>query len=72
MKDYAEKYITEKELSEIISIAPQTLRNWRHQGYGPPYIKVGRRVLYKLSDVIRFMDENKRVPVRGVAHDARI
>jgi len=54
------KYITEKEVSEIIGRALSTLRNDRFLGKGIPYIKIGKSVRYRLDDVIEFM-ESKRV-----------
>ncbi|MCX2934721.1 helix-turn-helix domain-containing protein [Mycobacterium sp. CVI_P3] len=33
-------------------VSPDTLRYWRHTGTaGPPSFKLGRRVLYRRSDV---------------------
>jgi len=37
----------------------QTVRYWRHVGYGPPSFKVGRRVLYAEADVESWI-ESKR------------
>jgi hypothetical protein len=39
----------------IIGWASQTLRNKRVTGGGPPYFKVGRKVLYLPSDLRAFM-----------------
>ncbi|WP_342627535.1 helix-turn-helix domain-containing protein [Nguyenibacter vanlangensis] len=36
------------------SVSRRTLGNWRAQGKGPPYRKIGQSVLYRLSDVIAF------------------
>jgi hypothetical protein len=35
----------------FLTIPEQTLRKWRHYGYGPAWIKVGRHVRYD-SDVV--------------------
>ena len=53
------KYITEKQVSEMIGRALQTLRNDRHWGRGLPYIKVGRSVRYNLQEVIDFMESHR-------------
>jgi predicted DNA-binding transcriptional regulator AlpA len=55
----APRWIREKEASQIIGIALQTLRNWRHQRVGPPYSKVGRAVRYRLDELIDFMESKK-------------
>ena len=46
--------LTEKELCKFWSITVDTLRKWRTTGYGPIYIKVGGRVLYRPEDVREF------------------
>lgn len=54
-----DRYLTEKEVSEMTRIAPQTLRNNRFHGRGIPYCKIGRSIRYALSDVIHFMERGK-------------
>jgi hypothetical protein len=34
-----------------LGVATGTLRNWRSQGRGPKYVRLGRRVLYRLKDL---------------------
>ncbi len=47
-----DRLLTIKDLAER-GLAPEaTLRFWRHTGqYGPPSAKIGRRVMYRESDV---------------------
>jgi len=40
------------------SISKKTLSNWRQTGLGPPYLKIGSRILYPLHGVIDY--EGKR------------
>lgn len=46
-------YLTPSELArrykETVSV--KTLANWRSAGTGPPWVKIGGRVLYALEDV---------------------
>jgi hypothetical protein len=56
-------------------ICPGTLQNWRCNGTGPNYTKVGRAVFYPLSEVERFERENVvhargRAPKRQAARTA--
>ena len=53
------KYITEKEVSEIIGRALPTLRNDRHHRRGIPYVKLGKSVRYCLEDVLQYMESRK-------------
>ena len=34
-----------------------TLRQWRHIGSGPPYVKLGNAVLYRGCDLNGYLDE---------------
>jgi hypothetical protein len=40
------------------AIGEPTLRNWRHEGRGPPYTKVGARVVYPLVALIEWEKSN--------------
>lgn len=52
-----QKYMTEKQVSEMTGICLSTLRNWRVIGKGPVYLKPGGvLVRYRLSDVQTFME----------------
>lgn len=47
-------YLTTAEVAERYRTAPGTVRYWRHIGYGPKGVKVGRRVLYTEAELQRF------------------
>jgi predicted DNA-binding transcriptional regulator AlpA len=53
------KYLNEKQVSEMTNIALPTLRNYRHLGKGPSYLKIGRSIRYSTTDVIEFMESHK-------------
>lgn len=44
-------YMTTEEVAQQVRRSPETLRYWRHIGQGPRSFKLGRRVLYRQSDV---------------------
>jgi predicted DNA-binding transcriptional regulator AlpA len=46
-----DKLLTQKEVKEITGLADSTLEQWRLKGKGPKFIKLGRLVRYRLSDV---------------------
>ena len=56
----SDEYLDTAELSELIGLAKVTIEQWRARGDGPAYSKVGRRVVYKRSDVDAWLDEHKR------------
>lgn len=47
-------YLTSKELAQRWRLNDQTLANWRHAGKGPPFIRVGARVLYPIEGIESF------------------
>ncbi len=48
--------INENEAAAYLSVAVQTLQKWRSSGGGPPYAKIGRRVVYRLTDLERWLE----------------
>lgn len=42
--------------AEYLGIHPRTLDNWRSQGKGPSYVRVGRRIVYRLAALESFLD----------------
>lgn len=47
-------FLTGKELASRWRLNNQTLANWRHAGKGPPFIRVGARVLYPIEAIHAF------------------
>ena len=45
------RYLTEQELSELISIPCKTLQRHRMNGEGPTYIKYGRSIRYPIQEL---------------------
>jgi predicted DNA-binding transcriptional regulator AlpA len=46
----------EQGAAALLGIAPATLRNQRSQGRGPKYCRLGRRIVYRVSDVSAYLD----------------
>ncbi len=51
------KCLTEKEVAERYNFGLVWLRQKRSTGGGIPFLKIGRKVLYRTVDVERFLDE---------------
>lgn len=51
--DNAPQYLTAQQLSARWNeqISPRTLANWRTSGCGPRYVKIGGRVMYRITDI---------------------
>lgn len=48
------RFLTQTELAERWSMSPRTLERWRWVGCGPPHLKLGGRVRYRLTDIETF------------------
>lgn len=46
--------LTEKALAERWDIKSATLSQWRWNGRGPQFMKIGRRVFYRIQDIEAF------------------
>lgn len=44
------------EVAELTGIPESTLRFYRHEGRGPKSAKLGRRVVYRETDVLAWID----------------
>ena len=49
-------YRSVDEVAELLRTPKATLYSWRARGEGPPARKVGRRLLYRLDEVIAWAD----------------
>jgi hypothetical protein len=45
------RHLNQEQLARRWSLSPRSLERWRWQRKGPPYIRVGGRIVYRLSDV---------------------
>lgn len=52
-----EKYLTNRDVSGLLHISERTLLYWRDNGW-ITYIRISGKVLYRESDVGRFLKEN--------------
>jgi len=43
------------QAAKYLGVAAQTLYNWRHERRGPDYVKMGRKIIYRQSDLDRYM-----------------
>lgn len=47
--------LTREHVAEILGVCARTVDNLRGYGDGPPYIKRGRSVAYRVSDVVSWI-----------------
>ncbi len=49
--------LSNDEAARYIGVSPKTLPDWRVDGRSPPWIKAGRRVVYRRVDLDRWLSE---------------
>ncbi|KGN71952.1 helix-turn-helix domain-containing protein [Porphyromonas sp. COT-108 OH1349] len=54
-----EIYLTGREVCERLFISPRTLQDYRDKGV-IPYTQIAGKILYRLSDINRLLQENYR------------
>jgi hypothetical protein len=54
-----------KQVSEMIGVPVGTLRYWRHSDIGPASFTLGRRVVYRRDEVLRWITERENATRRG-------
>jgi predicted DNA-binding transcriptional regulator AlpA len=63
-----EKLLNEREAANLLQLSPGTLSVWRTtKRYPLRYIKVGRSVRYRESDIAKFLDSRSTNELARVA-----
>jgi predicted site-specific integrase-resolvase len=47
---------TPEDLGAFLQVPEKTLRDWRYKGYGPPWLRMGKRVRYDSEAVLDWLD----------------
>ena len=66
-----DELIAADETARILHQEPATLTGWRHEGKGPPWIKIGRKCFYRRADIHSWVAEQRRVPAKMVQGSVR-
>ena len=60
--------IDEREAARVLGVKSfKTLQSWRTQRVGPPYLKIGRAVRYRIEDLHAFMNAGRVDPQQQAA-----
>lgn len=65
----SEHFLTEDEVVTRYrqALAAGTLRNWRSKGIGPPFIRIGKAVLYARADLEAWEAGQRSTPHGGAS-----
>lgn len=55
------KLLSTVEAAHLLGVSPATLETWRCRGGGPPFVKVGSRVLYEPEALASYIARNRRL-----------
>lgn len=56
-------HLDQERLARRWAISPRTLESWRSLGKGPPFMRLGGRVAYRLQDIEAFEQSQLRTPL---------
>jgi hypothetical protein len=55
--------LTPKDLAQRWGYSPASLANWRSAGAGPPYVKIGKKVIYLMKDIEQYETDHIVFPL---------
>jgi hypothetical protein len=58
----ATEYFTPQELAREMNVAQITLARWRARKVGPPFIRVGLRILYRRDSYRKWLERLETKP----------
>lgn len=57
-----EPLLVEVQAAKLLNVSIRTLQAWRCRGMGPAFIRVGRAIRYRHSDLISWLQSNRVTP----------
>jgi predicted DNA-binding transcriptional regulator AlpA len=55
----ADRLLDTDEVAEYLGIPPNSLKMWRYRRTGPPWLKLGRHVRYRLTAIEQWLDDQE-------------
>ena len=59
------------EAAQQLRVSRQTLAKWRLQGFGPRFIRCGRKILYRAEDIALWLNSRTATSTTEADFDAR-
>ena len=50
-----ESLLNESEAAKLLAVSARTLQAWRTKNAGPPFVRLGRAIRYRLKDLIEWV-----------------
>jgi hypothetical protein len=64
-------WISRSDLAQELGVCEETLRRWADARRGPPYIRAGRKIFYRRSSVLDWLEEQEAYGQRRGRRGAR-
>jgi len=62
MKIRDKRFLSKRELAEFLGISVFTIDSWVSERREIPYVKMGKRVMFDIADVLSWIEVNKVHP----------
>ncbi len=66
------KHLNQAELADRCDLSRRTLERWRVIGWGPCFLKIGGRVVYRLEDIEAYEREHIRASTSEPADQPQV
>jgi DNA-binding transcriptional MerR regulator len=57
LQEVVRDFMTARQAAQAIGCHIRTLKYWKASGYGPDHFYIGKRLFYRRSDVIKWLEE---------------
>lgn len=64
-------WISRADLAQELEVTEATLRRWASERWGPPCIRAGRKIFYRRSAVVEWLEDQEAVGLRRARRGAR-
>ena len=54
---FTRNHINQKQLADRWDLSQRTLERWRAIGWGPLFLKIGGRVVYRVEDILVYEEQ---------------
>lgn len=66
------KHLNQAELADRWGVSQRTLERWRAIGWGPCFLKMGGRVVYRLKDIEAYEIQHMRASTSEPANQPQV
>jgi helix-turn-helix protein len=63
------RHFSPTDLAARWNVSPRTLERWRWTGEGPTFLKLGRRVVYRLEDIEAHEEQSRQDALARMAEN---